>query len=272
MPKHIVKDDTMKTKADAIANAADTTPSGGGVDGCIHHADGTGLQNERMMPDECESICEDECKKVCGDRKGFQISESLLSDIKEYIADRYCPSHTKSSAAMRLRSPSSVKSDKEAILSAKSDKEVAPSGKSDKKIAPSCNSFSCFLAERQADTLENAIQMIDESFSEMLIRKIDEKGLTDVETYKKANIDRKLFSKIRSNKNYKPSKSTAIAFAIALELDLDETKEMLMKAGYALSHSNKFDIIIEYFIVHENYNIFEINEALFAFDQSLLGA
>lgn len=113
---------------------------------------------------------------------------------------------------------------------------------------------------------------LDEGFSETLLRLIDRTGKKDSEIYKKANVDRKHFSKIRNNVDYRPSKSTAVAFAVALELDLDETRDFLARAGFALSHSSKFDIIVEYFIREKNYDIFELNKVLFYYDQPLLGA
>ena len=193
---------------------------------------------------------------VIFDKAAYKISEKLFSDIAEYIDDNYVDEHTDYS---RERNRMNAMPG------------VAPCTRREKSDIDSIEICDCkaLLAE---DDLDAKLKQIDESFSQMLLRKIDEKGMTDAECYKKANIDRKLFSKIRSDVHYKPSKPTALAFAISLELSLDETEDMLRKAGFALSHSNKFDIIIEYFISKGNYNIFEINEALFAFDQSLLGA
>lgn len=183
---------------------------------------------------------------VIFDKTAYQISEKLFADIAEYIDDNYVDEHTDyRRESMRLNMPM------QSIM------------------AEDMCECKALFAE---DDLDSKLKQIDESFSQMPLRKIDENGVTDAECYKKANIDRKLFSKIRRDVHYKPSKSTAIAFAISLELSLDETEDMLKKAGFALSHSNKFDIIIEYFISKGNYNFFEINEALFAFDQSLLGA
>jgi len=113
---------------------------------------------------------------------------------------------------------------------------------------------------------------LDSSFSNKLLKFIDSKNMTDSECYKKANIDRKLFSKIRCNNDYQPSKRTVFAFAIALKLNIDETKELLNSAGYSLSHSYLLDTIVEYFIVHKKYNIFLVNEALSEHNQLILGS
>lgn len=183
---------------------------------------------------------------VIFDRKAYQISSKLFADINAYIDDRYVEEH-RDSYAERISRLHSLAAEESCPIPA----------------APMVT---------KAASLDDALKQIDESFSEMLLRKIDECGMTDAECYKKANIDRKLFSKIRTDKLYRPSKPTVIAFALALELPLDELKDMLSKAGFALSHSSKFDIIVEYFVERGNYNVFEINEALFAFDQSLIGA
>lgn len=197
---------------------------------------------------------------VVFDKSAFQISEKLFTDIASYIDDKYVDTHFEFNRTRRCDSGESTLLGETQILSDEFEECNTA------QLAPQPS-----MAMPKLQSLDDALNQIDESFSEMLLRKIDEKGMKDSECYKKANIDRKLFSKIRSDTHYKPSKTTAIAFAIALELSLEETKDMLMKAGFALSHSNKFDIIIEYFITNGNYNVFEINEALFAFDQSLLG-
>lgn len=185
---------------------------------------------------------------VVFDRSSFALSQTLQSDIAEYIDQNYVTVHTPS-------------------LNRRLPLEYIPTLSS----APTPRPAPAPGASPVRSSLRELVEQVDESFSKMLLRKIDEKGITDAQCYKKANIDRKLFSKIRKDIHYHPSKSTALAFAVALELSLAETRDLLEKAGFALSHSSKADIIIEYFIQNRKYDIFEINEALFAFDQSLLG-
>ncbi|MGN1367585.1 MAG: O-acetyl-ADP-ribose deacetylase [Aristaeellaceae bacterium] len=191
----------------------------------------------------------------------YEISGKLFADITAYIDDVYVDAHQDSVRRRMLRRMENVS---------------RPLEFEHAECAPLCRAPTVslpFAEDRCADDdLDDRLSRLDEGFSQMLLRKIDEKHMTDAACYKKANIDRRLFSKIRNNPAYRPEKPTVLAFAIALELSLEETKEMLGRAGFALSHSSKFDIIVEYFIEHGNYDVFEINEVLFAFDQSLIGA
>ncbi|MBR4234662.1 MAG: macro domain-containing protein [Clostridia bacterium] len=141
------------------------------------------------------------------------------------------------------------------------------------RSAQSAGQFAPVTGASDANkTLRDMLRNIDEGFSQMLLRKIDERGMKDSECYRRANVDRRVFNIIKNQSDYHAGKPTVLAFAIALRLDLEETREMLAKAGYSFTRSNKTDIVIEYYINHNNYDIFEINEVLFEYDQQLLGS
>ena len=209
---------------------------------------------------------------VIFDRESYQLGEGLYHDIEAYIDDNYTAPVEAAQLYRRAENLPRSEADYE-LTDVDSQGRIAPKSLSQPPISRPDKVESSQMLQTGAlpKTLDEALKQLDESFSEMLLRKIDERGMTDAQCYKKANIDRKLFSKIRGDRKYKPSKPTVIAFAVALELPLDELRDMLMKAGFALSHSSKFDVIIEFFVERGNYNIYEINEALFAFDQCLLG-
>lgn len=350
MPLFIVKNDITKMKTDAIVNAANNSLlGGGGVDGAIHAAAGSGLKKECEKLNGCDTgdakitdAYNLPCKKVIHtvgpvwqggqsgekflltscykkslelakenglksvafplissgaygypkdlalkvataaikdfllgqdgtedmevyltifDKESFIVSEKLIDEIKEYIDDNYSE---ESSFPFCVEEKPDIRAERKRRIRRELHERV--NGTQECKITEDFRS-SLFCAHDLSDELDN----LDENFSEMLLRLIDEKGMTDVECYKKANVDRKVFSKLRNTKEYKPSKTTAVAFALALELPMSEAKKMIESAGYSLTHSNKFDVIIEYFIKNEKYDIFEINEVLFEFDQKLLG-
>jgi O-acetyl-ADP-ribose deacetylase (regulator of RNase III) len=186
---------------------------------------------------------------VIYDKAAFAVSEKLLGEVESYISENYVDEHTG-----RRRGLLNV--EKKAL-------EIEPQFLEEAMLAPS--------VAGAPQSLDDLVGNLDEPFATTLFRLIDATGKTDTQIYKAANIDRRLFSKIRSNKHYAPSKPTVIAFAVALELTLEQTEDLLERAGFALSHSRKFDVIVEFFIASGKYDIFEINNVLFEYDQPILG-
>ena len=194
---------------------------------------------------------------VVFDRDSYKLSEKLFQSVASYIDEYYVDAHD---------SCSGFPEENRRRIRRRREMEICESRCIQEETLPCAP-----MAASKTMSLEDMLKQADAGFTETLLNLIDKTGKKDSEIYKKANISKQHFSKIRNNPNYKPSKSTAIALALALELSLEETKDLIGRAGYALTNSSKFDLIIRYFIEQGNYNVVEINIALYEFDQTLLG-
>ena len=205
------------------------------------------------------------------DTEANLLGSQRYQDIARHIDDRYVQahSHPRGSQSPRRRSPDNLYGSLKAMASER-DMEVCQI--QENISAPLMYPDATRKTGAKRRSLADVVTQLEETFSECLLRHIDEKGLTDVAVYKRANVDRRLFSKIRSDKAHTPKKATALAFAIALNLSLDETRDMLRKAGYALSNSSRFDIIVAFCIEEGVPDIDAVNEILFQFEEPLLGA
>lgn len=189
---------------------------------------------------------------VVFDRTAYKLSEKLFHSVESYIDEHFVDQCEKAVAAENRRHFS------------RDMKRSNRAGMRETMSAPMAVPMECSLEER--------LKEVDAGFSEALLKLIDQTGKKDSEIYKKACISKQLFSKIRNNPHYQPTKPTAIALALALELDLNATDDLIGRAGFTLSRSSKFDLIIRYFIEHRQFNVVEINVALYEFDQPLLGS
>ena len=220
---------------------------------------------------------------VVWDKEAFLLSRNLFFHVQSYIDEHYIDEEItrqkarfSTSSYLRRQKDRDISYDclmeaqrcspcREAILSNTSREDSVP-------IPPSKAAMVCSKTEAAPSlSLDELLANTDASFSETLLKLIDQTGKKDSYIYKKANVSKQHFSKIRNNPDYKPTKATALAFAIALELDLPQTEDLIGRAGYALTRSSKFDVIIMYFISRKNYDMFEINMTLFEFDQMTLG-
>ena len=300
MPLQIVRNDITKMSVDAIVNAAnETLLGGGGVDGCIHRAAGPELLRE------CRTLggCRTGEAKITGAYRlpcrfvihtvgpiwnggGDGEREKLTSCYRASLA--LAREHGCKTVAFPLISAGvygypqdqalrvAVDTIGEFLLENDMTVYIVVFGSKPCRIDDALfESIAACIGEHAvaADAVPDETSASPGSgFSEALLKHIDRSGQKDAEVCRKANVDRALLSAIRSSPDYKPSKQAAAAFAVALELSLPETRSLIARAGYAFGHGSKFDAIVEYFITRRDYNIFRINEALFAFDQSLLGA
>jgi len=249
----------------------------------------TSTISEWLMKDDMDVFL------VVFDKTAFSLSNDLLGEVKAFIDENYVDERNLRFSRERTQSWSGIESDTEAVeksialfpeqdsqtiqesLSADEAVNMLDSAAIPKlserlkpKITPTTEQKAPAILH-QMRNLDDVVGRLDEPFSSTLLRLIDAKGKTDVDIYKRANLDRKLFSKIRAGRGYMPSKKTAVALAVALELSLFETRDLLERAGFALSRSVMFDVIVEYFITSQKYDIYEINNVLFEYDQPILG-
>ena len=197
---------------------------------------------------------------VVFDRGAYKLSEKLFHSIASYIDDHYVDLWEEATYG-------GEKEYRQQSIRRRRDRDLFRKSSVCEDAAP-CEPMTIPMAASLPDFLSQA----DAGFTETLLKLIDKTGKKDSEIYKKANLSKQHFSKIRNNPDYKPTKQTAIALALALELDLEQTKDLIGRAGYALSNSSKFDLIIRYCIENKKYNVVEINTVLYEFDQTLLGS
>ena len=203
---------------------------------------------------------------VVYDKTAYSISRELYDDVQSFVDNFYVEMH--SDMFDNFREEDTYASYKASRIMCDKLSTLEEPIEECSIEAPVC----CDSVPFQSARLDKMLKDMDKGFAETLFDYIDKKGLTDVEAYKCANVSRKTFSKIKCDKHHKPSKITAISFAVGLHLNLDETKHLLSTAGLALSRADKFDVIIEYFIMSGKYKtIHDVNEVLYQFDQLLLG-